>query len=116
MNKHTRGSALAVVLALSLALLATGCAGSSPSGEGSSQSGEGGAESIATGTTSAPTLEQARKAGAISGAIEKEPGRVTEILAENGLSAESLESLILDIAKDPALAEAYEEARAAAAK
>lgn len=109
MSTHTSGRALAVVLAFSLAVFVAGCGGSATTNESAT-------ESIATGTTSAPTVEQARKAGTIAGAIEKEPNRATEILAEHGVSAESLESLILDIAKDSTLTEAYEEAKAAAAR
>lgn len=109
MSTHNSGRVLAVVLALSLAGFVAGCGGSSTA-KGS------GTEPIATGATSAPTIEQARNAGAIAGAIEKEPGRATEILAEHGVSAETLESLIVDIAKDSTLAEAYAEAKAAAAR
>lgn len=109
MSTHTSARVLAVVLSLSLAVFVAGCGGG-PTAKGS------GTEPIATGATTAPTIEQARNAGAIAGAIEKEPGRATEILAERGVSAEALESLIVDIAKDSTLTQVYEEAKAAAAR
>lgn len=113
MNTSFGGRAIAGVLALSVAVFAAGCSSSSTSGKGA-ESAESGKESVATGTTSTPTLEQARKAGTIAGAIEKEPNRSAEILAENGVSSESFEKLVIDIAKDSLLARAYEEAKAAA--
>ncbi len=110
MSTRIGGRALAGVLALGVLFLAAGCTGSSTSAE----SGASAEVSVATGTTSTPTLEQARKAGTIAGAIEKEPNRSTEILAENGVSSESFEKLIIDIARDSVLTQAYEEAKAAA--
>jgi len=109
MSERTGGRALAAALALVIAVFVAGCSGSSTTSKS-------GTESIATGTTSAPTVEQARKAGTIAGEIEKEPNRTTEILAEHGVNSESFEQLILDIAKDSLLTAAYEEARAEAAK
>lgn len=109
MSERAGGRALATALALIVAVFVASCSGSSTTSKS-------GTESIATGTTSAPTVEQARKAGTVAGEIEKDPNRTTEILAEHGATSESFEQLILDIAKDSLLTAAYEEARAQAAK
>ena len=90
--------------ALILAIVAAGCSSSSSNGDGSTES----AVSPATG---APTVEQAREAGTIARAIESDPGRASEILAKHGMTAESLDHLIFEIAKDPKLTEAYEDAK-----
>lgn len=96
-------------LVLLVAILAAGCAGTQSNGDGTGEQAATGA-AAATGT---PTIEQARSAGAVARAIDADPSRTAEILAEHGLTAESLESLIFEIAKDPRLSEAYEEARSA---
>ena len=90
--------------ALIIAIVAAGCSRSSSNGNAST-------ESVVTPATGAPTVEQAREAGTIARAIESEPGRVSEILAEHGMTAESLDNLIFEIAKDPKLTEAYEAAK-----
>jgi hypothetical protein len=90
--------------ALLAAIFVTSCTSSSSTREGST-------ESAATATAAAPTVEQARMAGVVARAIEAEPNRTAEILAEHGMSAEGLEALIIEIARDPKLTEAYEEAR-----
>ena len=92
--------------ALLLAIVAAGCSGSSSNGGGSTES-----PAPATTVSGAPTVEQAREAGAIARAIENEPNRMSAILAEHGMTAESLENLMFEIAKDPKLTEAYEEAK-----
>jgi hypothetical protein len=92
--------------ALIIGIVAAGCTSSSSNGDGST-------ESAATPATGAPTVEQAREAGTIARTIESEPGRVSEILAEHGMTAESLDNLIFEIAKDPKLTEAYEDAKGA---
>jgi hypothetical protein len=107
MIARSGGRARAGVLALLLAAFAAGCAGSSTTSESAT-------EPVATETAGAPTVEQARKAGTVARAIENDPGRAAEILAENGMTAEGLESMILEIAKDPALTDAYEEAKGGA--
>jgi hypothetical protein len=107
MIARSRRRAGVSALALLLAVLAAGCAGSSTTSESTP-------EPVATETTGAPTVEQARKAGTVARAIENEPGRAAEILAENGMTAEGLESLILEIAKDPVLTDTYEEAKGTA--
>jgi len=107
MSTSAPARALAGTLLLLLPLLVSGCAGDASRTAGTP------ADSVATESAGAPTLEQAREAGAVAKAIEAEPGRLEEILAEHGMTAESLEALILEIAKDPELSEAYEAARAA---
>lgn len=92
--------------ALLIAIVATGCSSSSSTGDSSTESG-------APPAAGAPTVEQAREAGTIARAIESEPSRMSEILAEHRMTAESLESLIFEIAKDPDLTEAYEDAKGA---
>jgi hypothetical protein len=103
---------MAGAVVLVVAILAAGCTGSSSTGK---SSGEQAATSTTgtAATTGAPTIEQAREAGAVARAIDAEPNRAAEILAEHGMTAQSLESLIFEIAKDPKLSEAYEEARGA---
>jgi hypothetical protein len=93
--------------ALIIAFVAAGCSSSSSNGDAST-------ESAATPATGAPTVEQAREAGTIARAIESEPNRMSEILAEHGMTAESLENLMFEIAKDPKLTEAYENAKGGA--
>jgi hypothetical protein len=87
-----------------VAIVATGCSSSSSTGDGSTESGRPPA-------AGAPTIEQARKAGTIARAIENQPNRMSEILAEHGMTADSLETLMFEIAKDPKLTEAYEDAK-----
>lgn len=103
----TRRRTLVSAWALLIAIFLADCTSSSSTREGST-------ESAATATTGAPTLEQARKAGAVARAIEAEPNRAAEILAEHGMTAEGLEALIIEIARDPKLTEAYEEAKGGA--
>jgi hypothetical protein len=91
-------------VALLVAMVATGCSSSSSTGDGST-------ESAAPPAAGAPTVEQAREAGTIARAIESEPNRMSEILAEHGMTAEGLENLMFEIAKDPKLTEAYEDAK-----
>ena len=99
-----------VALGLLLAAFAAGCGGSS-TGEATTEQASttpaGGAAQ-----TGAPTVEQAREAGAIARAIEAEPGRTSQILGEHHTTQEAFERLIVEIAKDPTLSEAYEQARA----
>ncbi|HET9252098.1 MAG TPA: hypothetical protein VFP58_08285 [Candidatus Eisenbacteria bacterium] len=92
-------------VALLLAIVATGCSSSSSTGDGSTQS------EAPPAAGAAPTVEQAREAGAIARAIENEPNRMSEILSAHGMTAESLEDLMFEIAKDPKLTEAYEAAK-----
>ena len=93
--------------ALLIAIIAAGCSGSSSNGHGST-------ESAATTADGTPTVEPAREAGPIARAIESEPNRMSEILAEHGMTADSLENLMFEIAKDPKLTEAYENAKGGA--
>lgn len=101
-TRHRR--TIAVSWALLIAIAAAGCSSSSSSGDGST-------ESAATTPTGAPTVEQAIEAGTIARAIESEPNRMSEILAEHNMTAESLDSLMFEIAKNPKLSEAYENAK-----
>ncbi len=109
----TRGSGRARMGALTLlvAIFAAGCGGTSKTNESAKAP-----EPIATATTttSAPTVDQAREAGTVARAIENEPNRAAEILAQHGMTAEGLQSLILEIAKDPQLTDAYEQAKTGA--
>jgi uncharacterized lipoprotein YajG len=59
----------------------------------------------------APSLDKAREAAEIAVAIEKEPGRLTEILEAHGTTPEAFQELLYQIAQDPELTEAYEAAR-----
>lgn len=97
----------ATAWALFITLAAAGCAGSPSTGDRAAEP----SGTVPVATTPAPTLEQAREAGADARAIEAEPSRTPEILTEHNMTAESLENLILEISKDPALSEAYEAAR-----
>ena len=90
--------------ALLIAIVAAGCSGTSSNGGGTT-------EEAATTVPGAPTVEQAREAGTIARAIESEPNRMSAILAEHGMTAEGFENLMFEIAKDPKLTEAYEEAK-----
>ena len=92
-------------VALLVAIVATGCSSSSSTGDSSTKS------EVPPATGGAPTVEQAREAGTIARAIESEPSRTSEILSEHGMTAESLEHLMFEIAKDPKLTEAYEAAK-----
>lgn len=93
-------------MALLVAVFSAGCGGSSATQDAST-------ETTPAETSGAPTVEQAREAGTIAKAIEKEPNRTAEILAEHGMTAESLEALLYQIARDPKLTEVYEEAKGA---
>lgn len=104
-TRHRRTIAGAWVFLIAIA--AAGCSGSSSTGDGST-------ESAATTATGTPTIEQAREAGTIARAIESEPNRMSEILAEHNMTSESLDSLMFEIAKDPKLSEAYEDAKGTA--
>lgn len=101
-NIHT----LVGTVALLVAIVATGCSSSSSTGDSST-------ESAAPPPAGTPTIAQAREAGIVARAIENEPNRMSEILAQHGMTAESLEALMFEIAKDPELTEAYEVAKRA---
>ena len=92
-------------VAMVLSIVATGCSRSSSTGDGSTQS------EAPPASSGVPSVEQAREAGAIARAIESEPNRMSEILSEHGMTAESLENLMFEIARDPKLSEAYEAAK-----
>jgi hypothetical protein len=87
-----------------LAIVAIGCSSSSSTGDGTT-------ESAAPPASGAPTVEQAREAGTVARAIQDEPNRMSAILAEHGMTAESFENMIFEIAKDPKLTDAYEDAK-----
>lgn len=93
-----------VILALFVAAFAVGCSGSSTNNESSP-------EPVATEPATTVTLEQARKAGEIARATALEPNRTEEILAQHGISAASLQNLLVEIGKDSLLTAAYEEAK-----
>lgn len=107
MKTRDWGRTVAGALALGVALLAAGCSSTATGGDQTQ-------EPVATGTTSSPTLEQARTAGTIAGEIEKEPNRAAEIFAAHGVTSESFESLIIEIAQDSLLTVAYEAGKVAA--
>jgi len=54
---------------------------------------------------------EALRAAEIARAIDANPDRAEEILADQGLSVEELEAMMFRIAEDPELTRAYEEAR-----
>jgi len=58
-----------------------------------------------------PSLDTAREAAQIAVAIEKEPGRLAEILEAHSTTPEAFQELLYEIAQDPELSEAYEAAR-----
>jgi hypothetical protein len=51
------------------------------------------------------------KAATVANAVEKAPGTLAQVLADNGLTTQEYRSLIYRISADPALTRAYEEAR-----
>lgn len=95
------------VLAFFVAVIVAGCSGSSTT---TNETTPEPASSETSGAL-AVTVEQARKAGEISQALANEPARSAEILAEHGISAESLQNLMVEIAKDSLLTHAFEEGK-----
>lgn len=77
-------------------------------GEGES-SYDTGSETASVETASAldPIVEKAVKIGR---AVEAEPNRADEILAEHGMTADELEELMIQIAADPEMSSQYDEA------
>ncbi len=98
-------------LALGLTLVASGCA--QKAGEDSTVEKTSTTETVAATETpaAATTLEGARQAGAIAAEIAKEPARSVEILKAHGMTTESYQAVLYDIAADAALTDAYEDAR-----
>jgi type IV pilus biogenesis protein CpaD/CtpE len=99
-GKHllSRG-ALALVIALGLA----GCA-AAPSSDTES--------APAAAEADAPAMEMGPKALTIAREIEANPDQGEQILESHGMTAESFQALMVEIAEDPAMAEAYAAARA----
>lgn len=91
-------------LTVGIALVATGCA-QPPATE----------KAVPADTTAQsgaqPALDMAREAAQMAVAIEKEPGRLQEILAAHHMTAEGFQDLLYRIAEDPELTDAYEAAR-----
>jgi (p)ppGpp synthase/HD superfamily hydrolase len=96
-------------LALTLLLVGFGCAQKPAPQDTATRTTTG--TSASTTTAATATLESARQAGQLAAAIEKEPARTAEILKEHGMTAESYQALLYDIAEDAALTNAYEAAR-----
>jgi hypothetical protein len=60
----------------------------------------------------APAMEMVQKALTIAREIEANPDQGEQILESHGMTAESFQALMVEIAEDPAMAEAYAAARA----
>lgn len=58
-----------------------------------------------------PAVEQAREAAQMAVSMEKDPGRVAEILETHHMTRTAYEDLLFKIALDPELSHAYEAAR-----
>lgn len=112
-----RGDAgvVGAVLVVALVLIAPGCApkpaddattsDAAVTEEAMTEEELSGAETVAA------TPETARRAGQLAAAIEAEPARLAELLAEQGWTADAFEALLVEIAADPGLTDAYEAAR-----
>lgn len=64
------------------------------------------------GAAAAPLDPKVAKAVEVADAIAKNPDDADAILEKHGLDREKLDAMMFEIAKDPALAEAYRVARA----
>ena len=58
-----------------------------------------------------PSVEKAREAGQMAMEIEKDPNRANQVLEAHHMTSEEFQALMLEIAQDPALTEAYEAER-----
>jgi hypothetical protein len=58
----------------------------------------------------APTADNVAEVASISKEIRANPDKASDTLTKHGLTAEQFETLMYDIAKDPAKASAYEAA------
>lgn len=94
----------AIVIALALCMF--GCT-KAPSGETTAAD-----KAPVVQTESSPAIERAREAGQMAAAMAKEPDRIQEILDAHHMTADAYQTLLIDIAEDPALTDAYEAARA----
>jgi hypothetical protein len=104
------------VVAISMMLVAVACGGKTEQTENASTASQV-TESIEeigadTAATSAPLTaeqsEQVLRALALAKAIQDDPTAAVSILADKGLTPEQWSVLLEDIARDPALAAAFE--------
>ena len=103
MNIRIRSSVPAA-LALGMLLVSLACAPASTTEESATPA-------ATEQNASASSLEKAREAAQMAVEIEKEPGRLTEILEAHGMTSEEFQELLFEIAEDPELTRAYEAAR-----
>ena len=99
MNARTRVSAWA---AIAIVMFTLGCGPQSST----DKSGK-----LVTALNDNTPMGQARQAGLMVVAIQKEPARTEAILAAHGTTADAFQELLIKIAEDPELTDAYEAAR-----
>lgn len=108
-----RASTLAVILVMMLAACAQ------PADEAGQASSEGAATAASEQTMAAAPAQTAdavqmpdkvREAVELAKAIEANPEEASRILQEHQMSQEDLEALMYEIAQDPVLSSAYDEA------
>lgn len=95
-------------LALAATFAVFGCNGA--------PAGDSGSAEPANSATSAPEaqgMEDVQTAAMIAREVEANPDRAAEILESHGMTQESFQQLMYEIAADPARSEAYEAARKA---
>ena len=93
------------VLTMGIVLSSIGCAQVVPKDTSAAETAK--AQDEATSA-----VEQAREAGRMAVAMEREPARASEILEAHHMTAASYEDLLFKIARDPDLSDAYDAARA----
>jgi maltose-binding protein MalE len=59
------------------------------------------------------STEKVRELAEIAAAIEKEPGRIQEILEEKGITKEKFDEMMKTVSESPALKEAFDAAKKA---
>lgn len=104
------------IVAVSMMLVAVGCASKTEQTENTSTASRVAESSVevTADTTSTPTgltaeqNESVQRAVTLAKTIQNEPTAAVSILAEEGLTPEQWSVLLEDIARDPALAAAFE--------
>ena len=106
MNARSIRTQTLPAIGIALALFAFGCT-KTPSGETTAAD-----KAPVVQTDAGPSIERAREAGQMAAEITKDPDRVQEILDAHHTTPDAYQALLIDIAEDPALTDAYEAARA----
>jgi|SRR6185503_3965344 hypothetical protein len=106
MNARSIRTQVLPAMGIAIALFAFGCT-KAPSSETTAAD-----KAPVVQTDANSSIERAREAGQMAAEMTKDPDRIQEILDAHHMTADAYQALLIDIAEDPALTDAYEAARA----